>query len=89
MEARLLPFVRALERLERGAVLPPRVTGLYKPSRVVEVLPDTLRAGARSCGFPDVGIRPPVPSLDGSLAGRDQLVLNVPAVDQLHPLSEQ
>ena len=63
VEARLLPFVRALELLERGAVLPPRVTGLYEPSRVVEVLPDTLRAGARSCGFPDVGIRPTSPRL--------------------------
>ena len=31
VEELLLPFVRALELLERGAVLPPRVTGLYEP----------------------------------------------------------
>ena len=63
--------------------------GLYEPQRVVEVLPDNLRAGARSCGFPDVGILLCVPGLHGSLAGLDQLVFNVPVVDHLHPIGEQ
>ena len=39
----------------------------------MEVLPDTLRAGARSCGFPDVGMLLCVSGLHGAVSGLDQV----------------